>query len=199
MNILITAFEPFDGQQINSSYEIVSKINFTSKDVQMIKITLPVVYDKDLYFKLLNDYQPDYLLLCGQAANRKMISLEQVGLNFMYANIPDNSGVLKRGEKIIQEGPDALFSTIDFMPFLNSIENTKLPVELSLTAGAYICNLALYTSLYFAKISSLNTKIGFIHFPLLESQTEGNNKPAISLKTGVLVLEKLLKYLSEKE
>src|SRR5690554_756725 len=120
--ILITAFEPFDNQKENSSLEVIKSLGLNYK-------VLPVLYQKEIYEKLLLEEKPDILLLCGQAGGRDSITIEQVAINMQYSKTKDNNGVIKLGEKIIEEGKDAYFATIPSLEIVERLEAKNLPVK----------------------------------------------------------------------
>jgi len=183
-DILVTAFEPFNNQKENSSLEVIKRIKNVKTKI------LPVRYDPLIYKELLEKEKPDVLLLCGQAGGRSEVSIEQVAINFMYANIPDDQGIIKLGEKIINDGDDAYFATIPSLELLKAL--TDYPVKLSLSAGGYICNMSFYASLYYAKVLKLNTQIGFIHFPYYEGQSDAKDHSTLAIDKQVEVLEKII-------
>jgi pyrrolidone-carboxylate peptidase len=52
--------------------------------------------------------------------------------------------------------------------------------------------MAFYASLYYQKIHQLKAKIGFIHFPLYEGQSNEQVLPTLSLDEMVIILEKII-------
>lgn len=170
MKILITAYTPFGEDKFNSANEVVKGLDLKGFDAEIEVCELPVVYNPRIYEQILLDHKPDILLLCGQAAGRNKITLEYHGLNLMYAKSPDNEGVVKLGEQIFNDGDNSLKATIPTIALVEHVNDEHL--ALSLSAGGYICNMGLYSSLYYASKHQLNTRIGFIHFPLYNGQRE---------------------------
>jgi pyroglutamyl-peptidase len=189
--LLITSFEPFGDVKTNSSSEVVKKIDHI-ENFEVIKEQLPVVYDQKIYEELLDKYHPDYMLLCGQAGGRNLIDMEQVAINMMFSPAPDNLGNIRKGEKIFEDGPDAYFSNIEVLKIVGMLQEEKLPIRLSLSAGAYICNLGFYSTMYYIKKKNLNTKVVFIHFPFFNGQITDNKYPTLDLDSMVNVLEKII-------
>jgi len=192
MKIIITAFTPFGEDKYNSAYKVVSALDINLSNVEIKKLTLPVVYDKSIYEKLIIEHKPDILLLCGQAAGRKNVTVEYQGLNLMYANGPDNNGIVKMGEIICTDGDNSILSTIPTVSLVSNINRDNL--KLSLSAGGYICNMALYSSLYYVNKYLLDTKVGFIHFPLFKGQRD-DDIPSLDLKLMTEILTKIITYL----
>lgn len=194
MKLLLTSFEPFGGDRRNSSLEIIEMIPSSIEGIEIIKKTLPVVYDRNIFKNLLLEHQPDVLLLCGQAKGRKNVSLEQMGINLMMSKTKDNDGNSHYGEPIYVNGIDGLFSTIPVFDIAKKLEEKNLPIEISLSAGGFICNLGLYTSLYQAKKNNLDTRVGFIHFPILDDFVDAIDYPSISKEKAVNILLEIIQY-----
>jgi pyroglutamyl-peptidase len=193
--IVVTAFEPFGGLDTNSSYEVVKRINHEFNGIEMIKETLPVIYNPSLYEDLLNRHQPDVLLLCGQAEGRKLVGIEHVAINLMYAMGPDNQGVIKKGESIVPGGREAYFGTIPTIEIVQQLKEEGYPIELSLSAGGYICNMSYYASRHFSELNDLNTQIAFIHFPLYEGQRNEKGHPTHDIDQLVATLNRIIEQL----
>lgn len=189
--ILLTAFEPFGDIENNSSEEVVKRIKDIENSI-IVKKILKVEYNKEYFEKLLDD-EYDYVLLCGQAAGRSKITLEQIAINFMYAKKEDNKGVQKLGEAIYEDGPDGIFNTINSKEIVSKLES-NYPISLSLSAGAYICNLSFYVLLYQVIKKNIKTKIGFIHFPVYTLQTT-HDYPSIDLEVMVNALDKIIEEI----
>ncbi len=189
--ILLTAFEPFGEIENNSSLEVIKRVKEV-ENTKIIKKVLKVDYNLSNFENLL-DEDVDILLLCGQASRSCKIALEQVAINFMYSKQNDNAGNKKLGEKIYLDGPDAYFNTIDATNLVLKLED-KYPLILSLSAGAYICNLSYYVSLYQCNKQNLKTKIGFIHFPLYTNQTSKDYQ-SIDLDIMVNTLNEIIKEI----
>lgn len=193
--ILITAFKPFGDIIDNSSTRVLEGIK-EFDNVIIYKEILDVVFDKFIYENLLIKYKPDILLLCGQAASRDKVTLEQIAINFVHTTIADNAGNNFSNDKIYQEGDDGYFNTIGASKIVSKLE-TNYPVKLSLSAGGYVCNYSFYTSLITAKRNDLNTKIGFIHFPLYSGQTT-QAYPSLDLGLMIDILNNIIISLLEE-
>ena len=95
----------------------------------------------------------------------------------MRASVPDNSGLIAGGRKIITDSPyDGLFSTAEPLKMTEALTHAGYPGRLSASAGTYVCNALLYTTLYNIKtvpeLSAEPPKCGFIHVPALPEQAE---------------------------
>ena len=69
MKLLVTAFEPFNGRDINPSERILENLQ-APEGVTLIKELLPVEFEATtrILKELLKEYQPDVVVSLGQAA-----------------------------------------------------------------------------------------------------------------------------------
>jgi pyroglutamyl-peptidase len=196
--ILLTSFVPFGGITTNSSQEVLKRMEVKSNDVEIIKETLDVSYENTpkQIDKLLERYKPDVLLLCGQAGNTEEIRLELVGINLALTKAEDNMGIVRYNEPIHQDGDNAYFSTVDFVSVYDSLSFATLPLKLSLSAGGYLCNMALYHALYHVQKEHLPVKVGFIHFPYFKNQM--SEAKSLDLEVMVSTLEALIREIAKR-
>ena len=159
MKRLITGFEPFLTHQENPTMAITEALKSELVDTQI----LPVEYETaaDLLITHLKTNTYDAILLLGLAGNRTKISIEHHAINLMDAFGADNRGVIKRFEPITSSGPDTYLTKLPFKPIIEDAEKLNYPVELSLSAGAYICNDVFYR----LRHAYPDQMIGFIHVP----------------------------------
>ena len=176
--VLITGFEPFGGEQINPSWEAVSRLPDKIGDYSVSKLLIPVVFKEaaDLIISVAYDISPDAIISVGQAGGRDAITPEMIGINLRHGQIPDNKGCKPDDEPIIQGGEAAYFSTIPVRKITEAIKNEGIPSKVSYSAGAYVCNDVLYTLL--KHYNGSKTKVGFIHIPYSREQ---NKEPSMEL------------------
>lgn len=169
--ILITGFEPFAQDKINPSGEWISWMKKQNEwSDQFTKgIVLPVVFNDgfEVFKRNYDDFCPDIVILTGLAKNRTMLSVERIGINWVDARIPDNAGVILSSQKIDQDGPDGLFSTIPVHLIMEIVKKNNVDIKLSTSAGEYVCNELLYRALCYTKIKSV--QLTFIHLPGTEN------------------------------
>ena len=178
--LLITAFEPFGGENINASNLVLERLPDVIGDWELTKLTIPVVFGKaaDTVIAKASDIRPDAIISLGQAAGRDSVTPEYVAINFVDARIPDNDGFQPVREKISQDGPDAYFSTLPVFDMADNIIKKSLPGKVSFSAGTYVCN-SLYYSLL-DHFSGTEVGVAFIHVPLTVDQaTDG--QPSMEL------------------
>ncbi|MBU0997729.1 MAG: hypothetical protein KKE16_06785 [Firmicutes bacterium] len=165
MRILLTGFEPFGGRTTNASLELLH--NFVSKEYEIEKEVLPVVYNRSVYLRIFEKHQEvDLIVIMGEAGNRTKVSLEKVALNIMSAKIPDNSGLMMSGESILENEELAYASKFDLEGIVSNLRSPKL--EVTYHAGTYVCNLVYYLGLNHVFQSKRNGFCQLIHFPYLD-------------------------------
>jgi pyroglutamyl-peptidase len=172
MKVLVTGFEPFGGEKLNPSYEAVKLLEDNIDGAEIIKGVIPVVFKRSIneLEKLINLYQPEIVILVGQAGGRYDISVERVAINIDDARIPDNDGNKPVDEKIFADGENAYFSNLPIKAMVEEIRKANIPASISNTAGTYVCNHIMYGLLYLVNRKYHHIRGGFIHVPYLPEQ-----------------------------
>ena len=129
--------------------------------------------------KALEEAHPAAVLCLGEATRRPAISIERVAVNLLDFRIPDNAGAQITDQPIREDGPAAYFSTLPVRALLNALHGSKLPAELSLTAGSYLCNQIFYTLMHALAAQGSKVTAGFIHLPALPEQAAKMEPPAL--------------------
>ena len=175
--ILITAFEPFGGETVNASQEAVSALPDRIGDLELCKLTIPVVFGKaaQAVIDFTKDCPVDAVLCIGQASGRASVTPEMVAINLQYASVPDNDGNCPKDEPI-GDGREAYFSTMPIRRMAEAVKTEGIPCEVSYSAGTYVCNDTYYRLL--SHFEGTKVKVGFIHVPATPEQG------APSLETG---------------
>ncbi|PPA70588.1 pyroglutamyl-peptidase I [Jeotgalibacillus proteolyticus] len=165
--LLLTGFEPFltfssnptmkiveelGGKEING-YSIIGrimKVDFTKSGKQIIQF--------------YEEVQPDAVISLGLAGGRTAVTPERIAINCNDGEA-DNSGNIPSGEKILEEGPDGLFSTLPIKQMTERLKKEGYPAGISNTAGTYLCNHVMYKMLFRLKEEGRTIPSGFIHIP----------------------------------
>ncbi|MCW6542610.1 pyroglutamyl-peptidase I, partial [Yersinia ruckeri] len=106
-NVLITGFEPFDGERVNPSWEVVRQLNdLMLGGVRVVARQLPCVFGEALTALnvAIDELQPALVLAIGQAGGRADMTIERVAINIDDARIPDNKGQQPVDQPIIDAG-----------------------------------------------------------------------------------------------
>ncbi len=164
--VLLTGFEPFGTATSNPSGEIVKQISGDN----IVTAILPVAYTQsaERLLSLIAQHNPDVVICLGQAEGRTSITPEKVAINLDDARLADNEGVVRNDVKILTDGPDAYFSTLPINTMVDAIKAHGIPVTVSLSAGAFLCNHVFYVAQN--KFAGTNVRSGFVHVPLMDSQ-----------------------------
>ena len=182
--VLISGFEPFGGSHLNSSQlvvEAISKENLSG--LELSAVILPVEFDKAARVLLskVNDFNPEIIISFGQAEGRKAITPEKIAINLDSARIPDNAGELRVNKVIIEKGADGYFSTLPIEKMVEAVKECGLESEISLSAGAFLCNHIFYHLQH--QLLKSGVKSGFVHLPLVNEQiAQYPNQPSWALK-----------------
>lgn len=183
--VLLTGFEPFAGARKNSSAEVIHWIDGQSL-IDVRTAILPVEYQGSTkrLIELIHEIQPEVIISLGQAEGRSKISLERVAINLNDAQIADNAGEI-RSERVIREGgSSAYFTPVPLKTLLDQVAPQGFPLEISLSAGSFVCNHVFYEVLRHIEQVGKSRELWmqFIHLPLVEEQSEEfPGKPTINI------------------
>lgn len=190
--VLITGFEPFGGERLNPSWEVVKQLNdMELVGARIVARQLPCVFGAALeaLIAAIDEVQPVMVLAIGQAGGRTDITIERVAINVDDARIPDNQGQQPVDEPIVAGGPAAYFSTLPIKAMVSSMREAGIPAAVSQTAGTYVCNHVMYGLLH--RLSGQReVKGGFIHIPYLPEQAAAHpGAPSMAASTVLFALE----------
>ena len=190
--VLLTGFEPFGTATSNPSGEIVKQISGDN----IVTAILPVTYAQsaERLLSLINQHNPDVVLCLGQAEGRTQITPEKVAINLDDARLPDNAGVQRSDVKILNDGPDAYFTTLPVKEMVDAAKTAGVPASVSLSAGAFLCNHVFYVAQN--KFAGTKVRSGFVHVPLMDSQApEFRGLPTMPLDQMVKAVRAMLEVL----
>ncbi|TCD55090.1 pyroglutamyl-peptidase I [Alloscardovia theropitheci] len=199
MKILITGFDPFDGEDINPSWEAVRRVPAAMKsfamqgnvgsrhkegteECQIIAYQIPTEFDTSakLLWEKIQEVKPQIVLCVGQAGGRAGITPERIAINIDDARIPDNRGNQPIDRRIQSDGQPAYFSTLPVKAMVDELKKAGIHSYLSNTAGTFVCNHIMYQALYYADKSVLRSldenietysfQAGFVHVPYIHEQ-----------------------------
>ncbi len=177
--ILVTAFEPFGDETTNPTMRLLEHIPETLYDARVIKSTLPVVYNHafDKLLPLIETHEPQLIIMLGLAKGRTHVNLERIAINVNDSSMPDNLGTVLHEVPVVKGGADGYFTNVDLKAILKRAQEQTLPLHVSNTAGAYVCNNLYYHVLHHLKTFNASTKALFMHVPMLSEDA--------ALKPGV--------------
>ena len=190
--VLLTGFEPFGTATSNPSGEIVKQISGDN----IVTAILPVAYAQsaERLLELIAEHNPDVVICLGQAEGRTQITPEKVAINLDDARLPDNAGVQRSDVKILNDGPDAYFTTLPVKEMIDAAKAAGVPASVSLSAGAFLCNHVFYVAQN--KFAGTKVRSGFVHVPLMDSQApEFPGMPTMPLDQMVTAVRAMLEVL----
>jgi pyroglutamyl-peptidase len=171
--IIVTGFAPFGGEKINPSWEVARGLDGDVIDgLQVKSVRLPVncLRAARRVTTGIVRYRPRALLGLGQARGRPALSIERVAINLFQQGNGGQLDARNGGQPVVANGPDAYFSRLPIGAILRALGKRKVPASLSLSAGAYACNAAMYAALH-AMRRRPHLPVGFIHLPFEATQS----------------------------
>ncbi|MGH8832279.1 MAG: pyroglutamyl-peptidase I [Polaromonas sp.] len=190
--VLLTGFEPFDGDTVNPSWEIARALDGESLgEVRIVARQLPCVFGRapEALAGALAQEPFALVVALGMAGTRTGISVERVAININDARIPDNAGQQPIDTPVVPGGPAAYFSTLPIKRMVAALQAKGIAASVSQTAGTFVCNHVFYALAHQLAVSHPATRGGFIHVPVLPQQLARHpGSQALPLATQVTAI-----------
>lgn len=169
MIALVTGFDAFGGDAVNPSYEAVRRLPARIGTLEIVTGQLPTSFRRAVpkLRALIKREQPGIVLCVGLAADRAAICIERLAVNLDDARVADNDGAMPRDKPVVRGGPAAYFSTLPVRRIAARLSAEKIPCELSMSAGTFVCNHVFYALMDDAAKSKRSLGAGFVHVPAL--------------------------------
>ncbi len=184
--LILSGFEPFGGERINSSWEIARRLDgevIGGLRIKSVRVPVGCAKAARRITGAIVRYRPRAVIGLGEAGGRPAISLERIAIN-----LADERGALaKSGDPgltpVVRGGPDAYFSRLPLRAIIRELDRKQIPSSVSLTAGAYACNALMYAALHYLRRKP-GLPVGFIHLPY-EARQAGRHRslPSMALAT----------------
>ena len=158
MRILITAFEPFGGEEYNTSAEVLKLLPDRIGKHCVEKLILPVVFGEA--GRMVLEHPADVIFLLGEAGGRKTVTPEKGAENIRNARLPDNRGSRPIREPVLAGGPERYETTIPVCDIVKRMQAEGYRIEASSDAGTFVCN----DTFYLVGTGSV-VPVDFIHVP----------------------------------
>ena len=183
MRVLVTAFEPFGGESVNSSHEAVQRLPAKVGTLEIVTTTLPTSYARSLPVleQAIAREKPQLVLCVGQAGERAALCVERVAVNVQDAETADNDGARPVDQPVVAGGPAAYLATLPVRAAVASLRAEELPAQLSMSAGTFVCNHVFYGLMHLAATGKQRFRAGFLHVPRLPQQASGPGAPSMAL------------------
>lgn len=165
--VLVTGFEPFADAATNPSWDAAVLLardwDEEVEGARLVIARLPVVFAtvRERLAALVAEHAPDVVVATGLAGGSSAVRIERVALNLADARIPDNDGGQPVDEEVSPGAPLARQATLPVKAALAACRAQGLPVEVSLSAGTYVCNATFVHALEVAP----HARVGFVHVP----------------------------------
>jgi pyroglutamyl-peptidase len=203
-HILLTGFEPFDGDSVTPSGEVVKQLDGrVIGDCVVRGVILPVQHEAARAVVAPRLEAPGLVAVVhlGLAGGRARISLERVALNVMDYSRPDAHGLVLRDVACVEGGPPARFSTLPLRAALAALHAEGIPAAISNTAGTYLCNDISYTTLHALSRRAPAIPAGFIHFPFLPSMVAAHDleEPSMDVAMMTRAVEIVLSRIAQPQ
>ena len=188
-SILVTAFEPFGGETLNTTEKVLGMLPDEIGGYAVRKLVLPVEYGRSVEIAI-SEYdrlRPASLIMLGQAGGRSAITPETTAKNLMNCEAPDNAGCIATQKPVSDTGPDTLSSTLPVDRIIDSLNARGIRCERSDDAGAFVCNTLFYSML---EHNRGEIPAGFIHVPFIKEQGHAD-KPFMEiddLQAGIVAI-----------
>ena len=187
--LLLFGFGPFLQFDENPSEKVARSLNGSSSNGhKIIGKVLPVDYHLvgRAIMKEIEKCEPAVVLGTGLAAGRSLLGVEKIAVNYKYSEEPDNKGSTEKGALIEEGGPEGIFSNLQTEKTVELLNRRGIPAALSLSAGAYLCNCAMYVIV--RQASKNGFAGGFVHLPCDEqmaSRKEFRRYPFMNLESMI--------------
>ncbi len=167
--IVLSAFEPFGVDALNSSYEVLREVVATMDERFVTLVTLPVSFERcaKTLFDAIFSHHPSHVVCFGQAAGRGAITVERTARNVVAAQL-DNDGVTPTSTVVRDGAAATLESTLPVDELIEVARASGATAQESHSAGEYVCNALFFTLQH--QLASTNVRSGFVHLPIIEEQ-----------------------------
>ncbi|MEA2782978.1 MAG: pyroglutamyl-peptidase [Rhodospirillaceae bacterium] len=170
---LLTGFAGYGGRGRNPAGEAVKALDGRSiGGLAVAGRILPVSYEKlqSELWGLMDELRPRVVISVGLWPGEPMIRLERIAINLADFEIPDNAGAFVTDLPITGNGAAAMMATLPLRGVEAALLHAGIPARISSTAGTFLCNATLYSTLSHAENQSPRPLAGFVHVPYLPEQ-----------------------------
>lgn len=201
MKLLLTAFDPFGGENVNPALEAVRLVADEIAGWEIVKLEVPTVFGAsvDTVAQAIRRERPDAVLCIGQAGGRCDLTPERVAINIDDARIADNAGRQPVDEPVAKDGPAAYFATLPVKAMTAAIRAAGLPASVSNSAGTFVCNHLMYSVLHLLAREYPGVRGGFMHVPFAPEQVVSRPAPSMALRDIARGIEAAISAIVQHE
>ena len=180
--VLLTGFGPFPGAERNVSADLVRtaarRLRHRYPEVGFHVVILPTEWAR-APVALQRQYhrlRPAIAVHFGISSTARTLVIETRAANSCRP-LPDAKDALPPAPFVSPGGPAALKVTLPIDRILRHLRRHAIPHTRSTDAGNYLCNAALYHSLWLSREMTPRGRAGFIHIPA--NLEKGNGSPGL--------------------
>ena len=196
MKVLLTGFEPFEGERENPASMVLELIPDVMDDIEVRKLILPVSFRRCITAvgEFLERESVDCVISLGQAGGRADISIERIAVNLMVAKSADCDGFQPHGTAVIERGPAAYITSMPIEEMRRSVTQARIPSHISNSTGLFVCNALYYQLMH----RYPHLPACFIHLPYLPCQAVNKpaSTPSMTAELMVEAVKRILQTLS---
>ena len=171
MKVLITGFNAFGSVRENPAEYVIARLRELGSQRRVVKARYEVLdvcyaWAEKRVREIITDEQPDLVVMVGVAAERNVVSLEQVAVNWDDAACADNSGEVRRGREILPGGAPRYRSVLPIEQCAVRLSEQHFKVAVSEDAGSFVCNHVYYCALDQLRMMGREMRCVFVHVPM---------------------------------
>ncbi len=141
MKTLLIGFKPYASHTSNPTEEVINR--FSRPNVK--GVVLNVTYEDALKVReIVEAEKPDCVITMNLSPFRSKPALEEYAYNDMNSIQPDEAGVIKSGEPILEDGPKSLNSILDIPSMQRYVSSCGSELAISIDPGRFVCNVVSY-------------------------------------------------------
>ena len=199
MRVLLTAFEPYDTWEQNSSWEALVAflhhcglpMGVTTRRYPVDLIQLQSRLEKDLTLGF------DAVLHLGQAPGISRVQMEAIAVN--VAGMTEAAGDFFG--PLVQNAPVAYRTKFPLDHWNLQLRSSGIPCSVSFHAGTYLCNAAMFLSHHWHEVNNRSCSIGFVHIPLTPEQVLHSRRdlPSMPREQSAEAIGRILDLILNRE
>jgi pyroglutamyl-peptidase len=174
MKILVVGFGPYPGVAQNPAEIVVRGLAHhtatSSPGLEPSIAVIPAAYrsGSQAIVDLMRREHPELLLLFGTrfVDSHSNLMLERFALNYVDSLTADADGETKRNSRVVDQGPEALRTTVDVVTLQKRLPEIGIPATVSNHAGVYVCNFVYYAALHEAWAFKRRSAVLLTHLPI---------------------------------
>jgi pyroglutamyl-peptidase len=135
----------------------------------------------------------DFAIHMGQAPGYSAVTLEAIGINVAV----ERGQAPELGVPLVPGGAAAYTTQLPLADWAAGLRRMGIPASVSYHAGTYLCNAALYLSLFESEKHHRRTQSAFLHLPMATEQvaTMKSSLPSLPLEAIVTAVRWILEQL----